>query len=109
MKFLLLLSLLLTASVTVIAQTSNDSVTSQSPDSTVEITGLHANQSDTVSISFSNDTIPEIRYNKYGDLLNDDPEFNPKYPWWLPSLRILGANLLNWAAARYIYKFDWAV
>src|ERR1051325_1826117 len=26
-------------------------------------------------------------FNKYGDLLNDDPLYNPKYPWWKPAGR----------------------
>ncbi|MCW3106242.1 MAG: hypothetical protein JWQ09_748, partial [Segetibacter sp.] len=27
---------------------------------------------------------PEPSYNKYGDLLNDDPAYNKKYPAWIP-------------------------
>jgi hypothetical protein len=55
-----------------------------------------------------NDTVPIQLYNKYGDLLNDDPAYNPRYPWWQPSLRVLGANVVNWALARYVYQFEWA-
>src|SRR5688572_20190170 len=106
MKFLLLLSLLLTTTI-VIAQSQVDSLTIQSSDPTVGL--ADTTQSDTDTISYSTDTIPKIMFNKYGDLLHDDPEYNPKYHWLIPSLRILGANLVNWAAARYVYKFDWAV
>ena len=109
MKILLLSFVLLTATTTIIAQSTDDSLTIKSADSTIKLTDLNTNTSDTVSVSFQTDTVPKSLYNKYGDLLNDDPQFNPKYPWWLPSVRILGANLVNWAAARYIYKFDWAV
>ncbi|MEO6613680.1 MAG: DUF3943 domain-containing protein [Chitinophagaceae bacterium] len=47
-------------------------------------------------------------YNKYGDLLNDDPFYNPKYACWKPALRVLAADVFNWSVARYVYKFDWA-
>ncbi|MEO7984715.1 MAG: DUF3943 domain-containing protein, partial [Bacteroidota bacterium] len=47
-------------------------------------------------------------HNKYGDLLQDDPVYNPKYACWKPAVRVLAADLFNWSVARYIYKFDWA-
>src|SRR6478752_1777397 len=47
-------------------------------------------------------------YNKYGDLLNDDPVYNPKYVWWKPAVRVLATDIFNWAVARYVFKFDWA-
>ena len=47
-------------------------------------------------------------YNKYGDLLNDDPAYNPKSKWWKPAVRVLAADVFNWGVARYVYKFDWA-
>ncbi len=31
--------------------------------------------------------------NKYGDLLNDDIKFNPKYPFWKPAVEVLGINV----------------
>lgn len=55
------------------------------------------------------DTIPnQPLYNMYGDLLDDDPVYNPRYPRWEPAVRVLAANLFSWAVARYVYKFDWA-
>ncbi len=61
----------------------------------------------------SSDTIkkndsPNNGYNKYGDLLQDDPLYNPKSPAWIPALRVLSADLFNWSVARYVYQFDWA-
>src|SRR3954468_3272126 len=54
------------------------------------------------------DTLPEIRpTNKYGDLLNDDPQYTRKRPWPLVSARVLSANIFNWALAKYAYRFDW--
>src|SRR5688572_4231199 len=66
---------------------------------------------DTVMIP-SNE-VPEIvnpmpGYNSYGDLLNDDPEFNKRYPLWIPIVRVTATNVFNWALARYFFKFDWA-
>ena len=51
------------------------------------------------------DTVP---HNMYGDLLNDDPVYNPKAVWWKPAIRVLTSDIFNWAVARYVYKFDWA-
>ena len=47
-------------------------------------------------------------YNKYGDLLHDDPVYNPRYAVWIPAVRVLSADVFNWAVARYFFKYDWA-
>lgn len=46
--------------------------------------------------------------NAYGDLLNDDPAYNKRYPLWVPAVGIVRTNVVNWAIARYVYDFDWA-
>lgn len=46
--------------------------------------------------------------NKYGDLLNDDPVYNKKYPWYVPASRIVFTNAVNWAINKYLFHFDWA-
>jgi hypothetical protein len=46
--------------------------------------------------------------NKYGDLLNDDPEYNKKYPWYVPAIRVAGVNVFNWAIDKYLFHFEWA-
>jgi hypothetical protein len=46
--------------------------------------------------------------NKYGDLLNDDPNYNPKYAWWKPAGRVLLTDVTNWAMDRYIFNYEWA-
>lgn len=46
--------------------------------------------------------------NKYGDLLNDDPNYNPRYPWLLVAGRVAFTNITNWAMDRYIFNYDWA-
>ncbi|MEO7923416.1 MAG: DUF3943 domain-containing protein [Chitinophagaceae bacterium] len=54
------------------------------------------------------DTITRPGHNAYGDLLNDDPAYNKRYPVWVPAVGIIGTNVVNWAIARYVYNFDWA-
>src|SRR5258706_4836970 len=54
------------------------------------------------------DTVHAPGHNMYGDLLNDDPEYNPKYPWWKPALGVVETNIFSWAVNRYIFKYDWA-
>jgi hypothetical protein len=46
-------------------------------------------------------------HNIYGDLLNDDPHYNRKYSWYIPATRVIATNVLNWATAKYIFRYDW--
>src|SRR4051812_48342750 len=48
------------------------------------------------------DTVPDRLHNMYGDLLNDDPAYNPRYAWWKPALRVVAADVLTWGADRYV-------
>jgi hypothetical protein len=55
------------------------------------------------------DNLVEVQpHNKYGDLLNDDPVYNPKYPWYIPASRVALTNVFGWATDRYIFNYDWA-
>src|SRR5512136_1725688 len=48
----------------------------------------------TTSVNISaNDTLPD---NRDEHLLNDDPEYNQKYPWWRPALKVVGNDILTW-------------
>ncbi|MFI5162630.1 MAG: DUF3943 domain-containing protein [Sphingobacteriales bacterium] len=42
--------------------------------------------------------------NKYGDLLNDDPKFNQKYPAWKPAVEVFGINGFVWTMDRFVFK-----
>src|SRR6188472_1468042 len=72
---------------------------------------LNAQTDTTLSVNNSTgitgDTVITPGTNKYGDLLNDDPEYNPRYAWWKPAIRVVSADAFNWAVAKYVYKFDW--
>src|SRR3569833_1184677 len=45
--------------------------------------------------------VRQTLYNKYGDLLNDDPVYNRRKPLWVPLSRVLFADAFNWAADKY--------
>jgi hypothetical protein len=55
--------------------------------------------------STSGDT---VRYNMYGDLRNDNPEYNQKSPWWLCAIRVVGNNVVTWASDRIIFNADFS-
>jgi hypothetical protein len=73
------------------------------------IQGISAQVKDTI-LSNSNDTIQKDMRgrNMYGDLLDDDPLYNKRYPVIVPAVRVIAADAFNWALARYVYDFDWA-
>jgi hypothetical protein len=54
------------------------------------------------------DTLTTPGHNAYGDLLNDDPVYNKRYPLWVPITGVIRTNIENWLIARYVYNFDWA-
>jgi hypothetical protein len=55
------------------------------------------------------DTVIDRRpHNKYGDLIDDDKFYNPKYAWWKPAVRVVMANAFNWSVSKYIFHYDWA-
>ncbi|MGZ3859019.1 MAG: DUF3943 domain-containing protein [Flavisolibacter sp.] len=59
------------------------------------------------------DTLPRYHrtrplYDAHGNLLRDDPAYNPKYVWWRPALRVLFANGFNWVIDRYVFNYDWS-
>lgn len=68
-------------------------------------TCLHAQDTipDTVIVR---DSLP-VEKGIHGNLLNDDPVYNPKAPGWLVSTRVLSSNVFNWALNRYYFKQDW--
>ena len=94
--FLLILSL---SELLASAQNKDSIPASQSVDSTRAAEAV---------VSTSPTVDSSILYNKYGDLLNDDPLYNPRKPVFITAVRVLSTDVFNWAVARYVYKFDWA-
>ena len=52
--------------------------------------------------------VDTTKQNKYGDLLDDDPEYNKRYPFWIPASEVVGALALTVAADRYLLNADYA-
>ena len=51
--------------------------------------------------------LDSTKYNKYGDLLHDDPDYNPRQPIWKPAMQVLGVNALFMGYNRYIAKAEY--
>jgi hypothetical protein len=54
------------------------------------------------------DLVDTTKQNKYGDLLEDDKEYNKKYPLWIPAVEVFGINTILNLADRYILKLEFA-
>lgn len=54
------------------------------------------------------DSIFYTKYNKYGDLKDDDPLYNPKKPWWWVAFKVTASNAATTATDRYILRYDYA-
>lgn len=59
---------------------------------------------DTINTSLT-DT---MKYNMYGDLLNDDPIYNAKLPIWKPAVQIVIQEVILNLVDHYVMHFDWA-
>ena len=69
---------------------------------------IWAQSTDSITVT-TVDTIPaKPKYNKYGDLLNDDTAYNFKYHWATVAGRVVLADLTTWSIDRYVIKYDWA-
>lgn len=47
-------------------------------------------------------------HNKYGDLLDDDLEYNPKYPILRPISLAFGADLFTWSVDRLVFNAEFS-
>ena len=52
--------------------------------------------------------IDTTKQNKYGNLLEDDPEYNKRYPFWIPAAEVLGTVTLTWTMDRYLINAPYA-
>ncbi len=59
---------------------------------------------DTINTSLT-DT---LKYNMYGDLLNDNPEYNERSSLWMVALRVTLANVSTLLIDRYIFNYDFS-
>jgi hypothetical protein len=49
------------------------------------------------------------KYNMYGDLRDDNPEYSQKSPWWACALRVFGNNVVTWGFDRFLFNADYSV
>ncbi len=49
-----------------------------------------------------------VLYNMYGDLRDDNPEYNQKSSLWMCGLRVVVGNGVTWATDRYVFNADYA-
>jgi hypothetical protein len=48
-------------------------------------------------------------YNQFRGLLNDDPIYNKRHPWWQPALGVVAQNVLLNLIDHYILNLSWSV
>ena len=53
-------------------------------------------------------SLDTTKYSKYGDLLNDDPEYNPKSPLWRPAVQVVAENLVLNIVDRTVLHLEFA-
>ena len=62
-----------------------------------------------VAVTSTNDSVVDFRpRSTHGNLLKDDPLYNPRYSVSSALLRVTMANAYNWAISRYLFKYEWA-
>lgn len=52
--------------------------------------------------------IDSTKFSRYGDLLNDDPEYNKKSPVWVPAVQVVAENLVLNIMDRTVMHLDFA-
>src|ERR1035437_9827130 len=65
---------------------------------------INTSVKDTINTSLT-DT---MKYNMYGDLLNDNPLYNERSPWWMVVLRVSLTNLTTNLIDHYIFNYDYS-
>jgi hypothetical protein len=54
------------------------------------------------------DSIFYSKYNKYGDLRDDDPKYSPRRAWWRAAAMIVGQNVATTLTDRYVFDYGYA-
>ncbi len=52
--------------------------------------------------------LDSTKYSRYGDLLNDDPEYNKKSPIWRPAVQVVAENVILNVVDRSVLKLQFA-
>ena len=111
MKIFLSFILLLVYNV-MMAQDVNDSSLKSSDTTSLKITYTsntgNPDKIRTKNITIYDSSVDNRPHNKYGDLLNDDPAYNKKYPVWTPASRVILSNVFLWSVDRFVLNADFA-
>ena len=65
-------------------------------------------QPDSAGVTVNKANVDTTKVNKYGDLLNDDLEYNPKYPLIRPMAYAFGADLFTWSVDRLVFNAEFS-
>jgi hypothetical protein len=96
------------------AQNSDSSIVIQNTSmQEVKLDSALPSVQDSLQYSFTRKTSVNIKTtlvhkNEYGDLLNDDPEYNKKSLWPVTALRVAAQNGLTWLLDKYVFKYSWS-
>src|ERR1035437_1932845 len=72
-------------------------------------TSLTDNSNKTSSPDTINTSLTDtMKYNMYGDLLNDNPLYNERSPWWMVVLRVTLTNVTTNLIDHYIFNYDYS-
>ena len=65
-------------------------------------------QPDSAGVTVNKAKLDTTKVNKYGDLLNDDLEYNPKYPLIRPMALAFGADFFTWSVDRLVFNAEFS-
>ncbi|MFC5272258.1 DUF3943 domain-containing protein [Adhaeribacter terreus] len=110
--FTILLCLLSVAQLSAQVITAPDTINPQKGNREQQLKKIESRKEKLFSDSLGNEPanavwLDSTKFNKYGDLLHDDPEYNKRQPLWKPAVEVVGVNALFMAFNRYVAKADY--
>jgi hypothetical protein len=73
-----------------------------------QLYGMESRNYSSMGLNIGIDSLKDTVTNKYGNLRNDLPEFNAKYPVWTVVAKVTGANLFTFAIDRYLLNYEFS-
>jgi Domain of unknown function (DUF3943) len=68
----------------------------------------HSDSTGNGNVPKKSGSIDSTKKNRYNDLLDDDPEYNKKYPFWKPALQVVVMNAILNVVDRTVFKLQFA-
>jgi hypothetical protein len=69
---------------------------------------LHSDSTGAGNVPKKSGLIDSVKKNRYNNLLDDDPQYNKKSPWWNPALQVVGMNLVLNIVDRSVFNLEFA-